>query len=147
MIEPEFASSKIVSDTAKFKPRFKPLTDEGMKILAKTMFAEAEGAPVNLKETDPDYPVLLKILDKRIEVLKLPISFNLYAKIGMLALLDGPGALVTLLIDALNKFEGKEVTVQMLCDLYPFGFYDDKSFEDYVDNYLKTRKVKWSEIY
>jgi len=139
--------SAIVSELGNFKPRFKPLEDDQMKCLATALFAEHEGSPVNLKETDADYPVLLAIMDKRIKVLELPISFNPYAKIGLLALVNGPGALVALLIDALNKFEGQVVTVQMLCDLYPFGFYDDPSFTDYVDNYLKARKVKWSEIY
>lgn len=88
-----------------------------------------------------------QIIQRRIDCLKLPISFSPVAYLAMLSLTKSPGGFVTVLIDALNKFEGQCVNVKMLAELYPFGFYSEKSFDDLVDNYLKPHTLKWSEIY
>jgi hypothetical protein len=90
---------------------------------------------------------LVQVLNKRIEVHNLPISFSGPAKMAVLALTDRPGSVVALLIDCLNAYEGQKVTVEKLADLYPTGFYDEDTLIRYADQYLKTRKVKWSDLY
>lgn len=92
---------------------------------------------------------LIKILDKRIEVMNLPIKFSQAGKVAALCFADRAGAMVMLLIDCLNAYEGKEVTPQMLADLYPEGFYDEDTMMRYADGYLKhpNRRVKWAEVY
>jgi hypothetical protein len=74
------------------------------------------------------------------------VQSNLFVT-ATLAFCDRPGSTVALLIDCLNKYEGQTVTCAMLADLYPSGFYDEPTLMKYVDDYLKTRKVKWAEIY
>ena len=90
---------------------------------------------------------LIQILNKRIEVFKLPIQFTSSAKMAILAYVDRPGSLVALLIDCLTAYEGKTVDVNMLVELYPDGFYDEETMIRYIDEYLKPRTVKWAEIY
>lgn len=110
-------------------------------------------AAVMMEMTDvPISPVveeqfLVKVLAKRIEVMKLPVTFTPHAQMAVLGLCDRPGAVVMLLIDCLNAFEGQTVTTEKLGDLYPEGFYDERTAMRYADDYLKSRKVKWSEIY
>lgn len=120
---------------------------QGKMLLAAVM---ADGHPLpgdedDLKSLDGEF--FIQILNKRIEVYKLPISFTPAAKLAVMSLVDRAGSVVALLIDCLNAYEGKAVTAGMLTDLYSEGFYDEDTLMRYVDGYLKTRKVKWSEIY
>jgi hypothetical protein len=62
-------------------------------------------------------------------------------------LVDRPGSAIILLIDTLNKYEGQIVTIKMLAELYPMGFYDEASLIKVIDEEIKPRKRKWSEIY
>jgi hypothetical protein len=104
-------------------------------------------------QSEPELPpdtantFLLQVLQKRLEAMKLPITFSAPAKLAVLALVDTPGMLVGLLIDCLNAYEGGNVTVEKLSELYPRGFYTQKTFEKYVDHLIKPKKVKWAEIY
>jgi hypothetical protein len=90
---------------------------------------------------------LLQILKKRIVALDLPIEFTLPAAIAAISLASNPGKIVTLLIDCLTAYEGETITINKLTEMYPFGFYNEETFIDYIDNYLKPRKVAWSEVY
>jgi hypothetical protein len=125
-------------------PTYVPLSEVRAKIFA-TAVLMAFGPPQPLEDIEKQF--LIQVLNKRIEVLKLPITFTPPAKMAILAFVDRAGYLVALLIDCLNAYEGKEITPEMLADLYPVGFYDEATLDRYIDNYLKTRRVKWAEIY
>ncbi len=95
-------------------------------------------------------PFPIQILNKRIEALELKIKFTGKAKLLLLIYTEGnPGKIVTSLIDCLTKFGNKEFTIDCdeLVQVYPDGFYTEDSFIELVDDYFKTRKVIWSEIY
>lgn len=119
-------------------------------LLAATM-AEAVGGEADLEDKkdleELEEEFLIKILNKRIEGMKLPISFSPAAKMAILAFCDRPGSVVILLIDCLNAYEGQRVTVPMLVELYSDGFYDEGTLLRYIDDYMKLRKVKWSYVY
>lgn len=121
-----------------------PLNKDDAELLVRCILAEKQ--KLDIKEDLSDN-VLAHIVKKRIEVLNLPIKFTNIAYLAVNCFCKNPGHVVALLIDALTKYEGKEVTVEMLCDLYPKGFYTQSEFEDYVDTKLKPKTVKWSEIY
>jgi hypothetical protein len=130
-----------------FSPKYQQLDVEQSKILIQTGMMELK---VGNKEFIPknEYPLLLQIVMKRIEVMELPIKFNDCAKMLLITFTDNPGKAIVFLIDALNMFEGKEVTVDMICqELYPWGFYTYESFCDYVDNFIRPHKVKWAGVY
>lgn len=101
------------------------------------------------KIPDDDIPFSVRIITQRIKVMQLPISFTKKALFMGFVITNGnPGAMVTLLIDSLTKFEGKTVTGDMLSiELYPWGFYAQESFWEYVEEYLRPQKVKWGFIY
>lgn len=130
-----------------FKGPVTPLSKEQGQILMMALMAEETGSPLDPAMKKDRNWSLCAIIEKRIEVLKLPIKFTDYALIAHLAFSDRPGKSVMLLIDSLTKYEGQTVTSRMLCDLYPMGFYSDDTATDYIDNHLKKRTVKWSEIY
>lgn len=126
-----------------FNPIYQQLTDEQSRMLISILLSNNEP---DIPENEIPFPI--KIIEKRIDVLKLPIKLTTTAKLLLLVLTDGnPGKMVTSLIDCLVKFENQTVTKDMVCDLYPNGFYNENSFIEYVDNYLKLKKSKWSEIY
>ena len=97
----------------------------------------------------PDSPFMsTKIINKKIEVFELPIYFSPAALLLVCILTkEVPGKAVVVLIDSLTKYADQVVTAQKLLDLYPNGFYTQASFEDYVENIIKPRKIKWAEIY
>jgi hypothetical protein len=128
----------------------KQISDSRARMLLSATLAEAVGAEdpevqKGLEELNEEF--LIQILDRRIEVMKLPISFSPAAKLAILALIDRPGSVVVLLIDCLNAYEKLKVTVPLLVELYPEGFYDEPTLERYVEGYMKPRKVKWSDVY
>jgi hypothetical protein len=135
------------------KPTYKTLTADQAMLLAESIAIELH------EETDPhpdvlarlgadlDMIPLVKILQKRIDALKLPIKFTVPGKMAVLALTDVPGQVMALLVDCLNAYEDKEVGAGHLANLYPWGFYSAVSFNQYVETLIKTRKVKWSELY
>lgn len=133
---------------------FEPMDKEGAELFASAMFAEF-GARKNgkfdqipvLDKVAADLPPELNIVLKRIEVLELPIKFTQTALIATLALARNPGKLVVLLIECLTMYEGKTIDVEKLSHLYPAGFYKEEALADIIDNYMKTRKCKWSWVY
>ena len=128
-----------------FKAESQPMSEMQTKLLLACLLSEMEGKEI---ETD-DFPILAQIVKKRIEVCELPIKLTSNALVSVTAFCSSPSEAIVLLIDALNTFSKNEIiTVHKLSEqLYPFGFYTEKSFEDYIDNYIKLGKVKWSEIY
>lgn len=128
------------------KAQWAPLGKEKIKLLAVVTMAETMEHPM------PEVPThqlsfLAQIILKRIEVLKLPITFTTGALLVVDSFTHVAGGAVVLLIDALTKFEGQVVTARMLCDLYPWGFYTEDSLGEYIDDFLKPRKVRWSKVY
>jgi hypothetical protein len=122
-----------------------------MSTLESRLFASAslleKGGSTGTSNEDVDQQFLTRVLQKRIEAFKLPISFSSNARLAVLTLVDRPGSVVVLLIDCLNAYEGQTVTVDMLAELYPIGFYDEVTLSRYIEDFLKQGKVKWSEIY
>jgi hypothetical protein len=125
-------------------PKYEPMNEEQCKVFITAVMLEQK-KETSIPEVEGHF--FLKILNKRIEAGKLPISFTAPAKMAVLALVDRAGSVVALLIDCLNAFEGKTVTVDDLANLYPTGFYDEPTLMRYIDSYLKHRQVKWSELY
>jgi len=98
------------------------------------------------KEFDDSFPI--QVAKKRIEVFKLPIGFTPTGYVSMPIFTDVIGGIVVILIDCLTKYEGrKNIDARMIGNLYPGGFYKEETLDNYIDNYLKPKKVKWSEIY
>jgi hypothetical protein len=125
-------------------PTYAPLSKTKADFFAAAVVLSC-APPQPLEDIEKSF--LIQVLNKRIEVIKLPISFTPTAKMGILAFVDRAGYLVTLLIDCLNAFEGKKVDIEMLAALYPVGFYDEPTLDRYIDGFLKPRRVKWAEIY
>ena len=94
-----------------------------------------------------DYPLSAMIIKKRVEALKLPISFSISGLLALAALADNPGKAVVGLCDCLSAFEGQEVTAGKVAGLYPWGFYNDEAFVGIIDGWMKTGKHKWAHIY
>lgn len=131
-------------------PTYKAMDPKRAELFVVASFTEIEAKTKSPSEDVTkavDGEFLIKILNARIEVMKLPITFSLAGKMAALALTDRPGAMVVLLIDCLNAFEGKTIGPGQLADLYPLGFYDEETLESYVENYMKPRKVKWADVY
>lgn len=123
-----------------------PLNDDDAGDFMKCLLIETERS-VAISEDAVKTLFNYEIINKRIEALKLPISFTPTAYLAMLCLTGSPGGFVTVLIDALNMFEGECVDVAKLTRLYPYGFYDTESFTKLIDDHLKPHNLKWSEIY
>lgn len=91
----------------------------------------------------------LKIIQDRISRFELPISFTGPGLLATLAYTMGnPGRTVALLVDVLNCYPaGTTITAEKMVDMYPDGTYTEEAFCKYVDEYLKPKKIPWSEIY
>jgi len=135
---------KTITKDCEFKPFYEKFIEDQMKSLIEITVNEPKE---NFeKEIDKLFPI--QIFNKRIEVFNLPIKFTGKAKLLSLVYTEGnPGKMMALLIDCLQKYDGEVIDIDKLVEIYPEGFYTQESFIDYVDNYIKTRKVAWSEIY
>lgn len=128
------------------KLKYKELSSANTKIFIHLTLLTGDDVP----NYDDIYKLSIasQIVDKRINAFGLPIKFTKAALLSISIFVDIPGEAIVFLIDALNKFENKTVTVQMIAtELYPYGFYDQESFEWYVENKIKTKEIKWAEIY
>ena len=132
-----------------FKPKYVPLEKDFFSLLLAAITKTEEECTklVGMLAKD-NMNHSLKILEKRIEVMALPISFTSGGKLTALALTQGnPGRMIALLIDCLTQHEDRKINPEMLCVMYAIGFYSEASYIQYVDTYLKTKTVKWSEVY
>lgn len=128
-----------------FVGRTIPMTQDQSKLFITACLAKEQDIAKSLKANNM---FVIQVLEKRIKAFELPITFTAKGKLAAMAISDGnPGKMITILIECLTKYEGEEIDDNKLSYLYPMGFYDDNSFINLVDNYFKTRNVKWSEIY
>jgi hypothetical protein len=141
-VNPE--NSPFVSPTG--VPLFvKQLSEEDAELLLMATTAEVKKGDLDIPLAEMGWQI--EAVEQRIRVMKLPIKFTNLAYVSFGSFTKTVGGCMVILIDALNRYENKTVNVEMLCHMYPFGFYSDKSLHDYIDNNLKTRAVKWSEVY
>jgi len=108
------------------------------------------------KEVDEIF--LSKILNKRVEAFRLPLSFDASGLVIASLFCRSPAAAIVLLIDCLEKGEKLSsyplITVDSLVmDVYPSGFYTDEALRERID-YIKeckekglTEENKWFDIY
>jgi len=145
-----------IKETAKeleFNPTYSPVSAEQTQQFMSILLGEPkEGFDKMMSSDEAPFPI--QILNKRVNLMELPIIFTSKAKMLALILTDGnPGKMVTLLIDCLTHLdletdqEKRLIDENKIIDIYPSGFYSQNSFIEYVDNYIKLRKVAWSEIY
>lgn len=127
----------------------KPLTKASSEVFFKAVILENMGKRIDLKRVDEkDMTSTMKLILKRIEHFKLPINFTVEGMIAVEAIAGGvPGKIVVVMIDCLDRYKDKLVTAKMVGDLYPWGFYNDHIFAEYLDSYIKENKVEWAHIY
>lgn len=94
-----------------------------------------------------ELPDLSRIVDKRIECMKLPIIFTKPALLAVCMFTTLPGEAIVLLCDALTYFERKTVRTKELMALYPYGFYKKEIFQKIVQGEILTNKHRWSNVY
>lgn len=130
-----------------FQPQYQPMTEEQSQNVIRIIMAEENHLEKVISGSDTPWQV--EMIQKRIEVLKLPIRLKPSALLFILILTEGnPGKMITALIDCLIQCEGEEVGVDEMCQkVYPDGFYTDDSCMELIDTYLKPKKTKWSAIY
>lgn len=87
-----------------------------------------------------------RVVFRRICSMDLPIAFTLDAYKLIDQLCDEPGRAVVLLIDCLQRYEGRTVGAEMIAALYPEGFYRENGFRVKVEM-LRARKVPWANVY
>ena len=130
-----------------------PMSEGAAQEYTMAVMLESSGdKAIPLKELRKENITVIEIILKRIQVLNLPIEFTPEGLIAAYAMTENvAGRGVALLIDCLTKHEGEVINASMLADMYPYGFYNDVTFTDYVDNYLKNEEVrddiKWAGIY
>ena len=87
-----------------------------------------------------------RVVFRRICSLDLPIAFTLDAYKLIDQLCDEPGRAVVLLIDCLQRYEGRTVDAEMIAALYPEGFYRENGFRVMVEM-LRAGEVRWGKVY
>jgi hypothetical protein len=122
----------------------KPLDEEQSKLFLNCMLNDVFNIDINSKVENLFFS---KIIQKRIEVLDLPIKFTCYGMLMVSALCSTPGEVIILLCDCLYHYEGKRVSVNDISNLYPFGFYNEETVLNIIDNYMKARVHPWSQVY
>ena len=124
-----------------FNPIFNEMTKEETEMMMSVLFGALNGNEPELKESEK--PFAIKMIEKRIEAMKLPIVLKPSAKIAMLILTDGnPGKMNVALIDIITKFEGRTISVNEICEsVYPMGFYSTESSTEYIGLYLRCYYV------
>lgn len=131
------------------------LSDAGCKLFIMASMAQAEGKdevapgePGGLVASLADiFPV--QVILKRVEVMKLPIQFTFTGLLGITALTTSPGEVVLALIECLNAYEGKQVSIREIADLYPWGFYNQDKFEAKVKELVEDpdTRCKWAGVW
>ena len=73
-----------------------------------------------------------------------PLVFNTIAILSE----GNPGRAIMMLIDLCGTFRNKStITSNEIIEKYPTGIYSDDKFMNICDNYVKTGKVLFSEMY
>lgn len=119
-----------------------PMTEEQMQLWMNLYFIKDASVLDELIYND----FACKVIQKRIDVLKLPIVFDKKALAALSVLCDfNVGRMVVSLIDILDA-EIKNVTLQSITELYPWGHYSQQALDAIVAEH-KARKHKHSGIY
>jgi len=87
-----------------------------------------------------------RVVLRRISSLNLPIAFTLDAYKLIDQLCHEPGRAVVLLIDCLQRYEGRTVDAERIAAMYPNGFHRADVFRVMVEM-LRAGEVKWAEVY
>jgi hypothetical protein len=131
-----------------------PMSQRASELFFMACMLDAQEMPekIPVKRIEEDFSFIMKVVLKRVEVLKLPISFTLGGLAALEALSGGnPGRAMVILMDCLTLHSIEDVdglvTSADLAEMYPFGFYNEDTFCDYIDNEVKTGKALWSQIY
>lgn len=131
-----------------FNPKFQPLTHDAAKLFLDLTWTELKNRDdFEASFPDSELPFLSQIFKQRVEVLDLPVKLTKRGLLAVNCFAQRPGAAIVVLVDFLTKYEGQELTCSRLANLYPVGFYSEDSMVDLIDNYMKPKKVKWSELY
>jgi len=126
-----------------FKQIMKPMTKEQTNSFITIMLGEPR---TNLPEEE--LPFTLKMLNKRLEVMDLPIKITERAKWLLFILTEqNPGKMNVALIDCLTEYSEGKVDYDEVVVVYKMGFYTDESVIDYGEIYIKPRLCRWSQIY
>lgn len=125
----------------------KLLEPDESKLLFKLLMVCNSGEEDKSNMEGVNEQFFIQVIRKRIEVMKLPIEFTSTGIMCFFLFPKSVGAAVAMLIDCLTVYEGKKVDANLIGTLYPSGFYKEEALEDYIDNYLKPKKVKWSHVY
>lgn len=131
---------------------YKPMSPEDTQIFMSISFMNDESADNILKEmTSGDNFNAVNIIYKRYqafkEVMNLPEMTSKAFLSSMYLGIDSPGKAVLFLVDILGRSEGNITENDISMNMYPYGFYDDSSCRLIIDDYIKTKKLKYSEMY
>ena len=109
-------------------------------------------ASIGIKEEEVPFGIGLVL--KRIDAMKLPISFTLGGILTFGIIPDRAAAAVIMLIDLLEEYKGKTVTVEDVFTAYPYGFYKEESMLARADAIKADcaldpadRKMEFSYVY
>ena len=98
-----------------------------------------------------EVPSIFLLAYKRYQAFKMEDKLDLDVLLLVEVFAGGvPGRAVFMLIDILNRFEDDNKKVSwdtVVMQMYPMGFYAPSIIQTIVDGYVKTNKLRNSEIY
>jgi len=96
-----------------YKGKTEPLDKVACEHLVKLVMGTADAKTEKLEKAHKDdYPFTSRVVESRVEAMKLPIKFTDAALLAVDIFAKGnPGNAVLFLIDSLNHYEGKTVTL------------------------------------
>ena len=135
---------------------FEPLSTEETEMLASLIMADKYDRERTLESKEvetflrTDFPT--QVIKKRIEAMKLPISFSNSAYLATPIFAKVTGAVVILLIDCLMVYgesrKDNPITIEDICTrIYPWGKYSPEALEKRIDDIKANPKKDWNYIY
>ena len=88
-----------------------------------------------------------KVVKIIVDRLKLPIRINNYALLIINSYCKNDKEAKILLIDCLGKYENQGVGTNMICNLYPNGFYRKKEVDSRCKQISENPLGKWNHIF
>lgn len=165
----------------------KAMDNEQSTLLLSMLLAQRENRILNIViNNDEHFVSLLKsefreeldmfffqhAIQKRIDIMELPIRFTLGTMLSIHSFVDRIGSAILLLVDSLECFVKEKnnylnpaiVDIEDLISMYPYGFYnfDDERFQYWMEHYVKLRyknekgnriylnsdiRIKWAHVY
>lgn len=131
-----------------------PLSPEQSRMMIQATVMDMSDGEKAMSQSDvarmfPEgVPFPIGVVTKRIDAMKLPISFTLGALLMTSIMPDRAAGVVIMLIDLLSEYEGQVVTVKKVAQKYPFGFYSEDALIERIDE-LKAdpAKEKFGYVY